>query len=177
MVFDEAHEIEDVASDYFGRQLSSYRFEELARDTENVLRVLRIESAHAARQLARVRERGRAASSRIFRSARDAIPFGPPRGKHFSRAIGKPTTNSRAAVKRIETELSALTPKPEEVLTLARRAAEVAPRAGIPARERGKELRLLVRAARAWSLSRGDADRRERNPARKTCSTSSTRWC
>ena len=37
VVFDEAHEIEDVASDYFGRQLSSYRFEELARDTENLL--------------------------------------------------------------------------------------------------------------------------------------------
>ena len=38
---DEAHEIEDVASDYFGRQLSSYRFEELARDTEGMLRMLR----------------------------------------------------------------------------------------------------------------------------------------
>ncbi len=30
-----------------------------------------------------------------------------------------------AAVKRIETELSALQPKPEEVITLARRAAEL----------------------------------------------------
>src|SRR5216684_2108276 len=32
VVFDEAHEMEDVASDYFGRQISNYRFEELARD-------------------------------------------------------------------------------------------------------------------------------------------------
>ena len=38
VVFDEAHEIEDVASDYFGRQVSSYRFDELARDAENTLR-------------------------------------------------------------------------------------------------------------------------------------------
>src|ERR1022692_4370147 len=44
VVFDEAHEIEGVASDYFGRQLSSYKFEELARDTESMLRVLRIEA-------------------------------------------------------------------------------------------------------------------------------------
>ncbi len=35
VVFDEAHEIEDVASDYFGRQISSYRFEELGRDAES----------------------------------------------------------------------------------------------------------------------------------------------
>src|SRR5580704_17074556 len=35
VVFDEAHEMEDVASDYFGRQISNYRFEELARDVDN----------------------------------------------------------------------------------------------------------------------------------------------
>ena len=39
VIFDEAHEIEDVAGDYFGRQTSNYRFEELARDAENVLRM------------------------------------------------------------------------------------------------------------------------------------------
>src|SRR6202790_3116527 len=59
VVFDEAHEIEDVASDYFGRQLSSYRFEELARDTEGMLRMLRIEAGPLRRLLARVRERAR----------------------------------------------------------------------------------------------------------------------
>ena len=40
VIFDEAHEIEDVASDYFGRQVSNYRFDELARDAEQALRVL-----------------------------------------------------------------------------------------------------------------------------------------
>src|ERR1700723_1639175 len=59
VVFDEAHEIEDVASDYFGRQVSSYRFEELARDTESMLRVLRIEAAPLRKHLARLRERAR----------------------------------------------------------------------------------------------------------------------
>src|SRR5438105_15265224 len=28
VVFDEAHEMEDVASDYFGRQISNFRFEQ-----------------------------------------------------------------------------------------------------------------------------------------------------
>src|SRR5271163_4492350 len=57
VVFDEAHEIEDVASDYFGRQISSYRFEELARDTEIMLGTLQIEGAVIRKYLARMRER------------------------------------------------------------------------------------------------------------------------
>jgi len=35
VVFDEAHEIEDVAGQHFGIQISNYRFEELARDVQN----------------------------------------------------------------------------------------------------------------------------------------------
>lgn len=36
VVFDEAHELEDVASEYFGAQVSNYRINELVRDTQNV---------------------------------------------------------------------------------------------------------------------------------------------
>ena len=39
LVFDEAHDIEDVATQYFGLQVSNYRVEELARDTEATLKV------------------------------------------------------------------------------------------------------------------------------------------
>ena len=38
VIFDEAHEMEEVASNYFGLSLSNLRFEELARDTETLLR-------------------------------------------------------------------------------------------------------------------------------------------
>ncbi|MDR3727600.1 MAG: helicase C-terminal domain-containing protein [Terracidiphilus sp.] len=38
VVFDEAHELEDVASNYFGLSVSNIRFEELARDTDALLR-------------------------------------------------------------------------------------------------------------------------------------------
>jgi len=38
VVFDEAHELEEVASSYFGLSVSNVRFEDLARDTDIVLR-------------------------------------------------------------------------------------------------------------------------------------------
>ncbi|MGB8030690.1 MAG: ATP-dependent DNA helicase [Terracidiphilus sp.] len=38
VIFDEAHELEEIASQYFGRSLSNLRFEDLARDTDVLLR-------------------------------------------------------------------------------------------------------------------------------------------
>src|SRR5580692_5785994 len=38
VIFDEAHELEEVASNYFGLSVSNVRFEELARDTDALLR-------------------------------------------------------------------------------------------------------------------------------------------
>jgi ATP-dependent DNA helicase DinG len=124
VVFDEAHEIEDVASDYFGRQLSSYRFEELSRDTESMLRVLRIESPALRRNVMRVRERARAFFER-FPEREGRYPFGPAERKSFLEQNRENFDELCAAVKRVETELSALSPKPDEVIVLARRAAEV----------------------------------------------------
>jgi ATP-dependent DNA helicase DinG len=36
VIFDEAHLIEDIASDYFGFQVSNFQFDELVRDTDNL---------------------------------------------------------------------------------------------------------------------------------------------
>lgn len=124
VVFDEAHEIEDVASDYFGRQLSSYRFEELVRDTETTLRVLRIEAAPLRRNLTRTRERARSFFER-FPEREGRFPFDARERKSFLEQNREAYEQLASSVKRIETELSALTPKPEEVLTLARRASEI----------------------------------------------------
>ena len=123
VVFDEAHEIEDVASDYFGRQLSSYSFEELVRDTENVLRALRIETAGLRRHPARLRERARSFFER-FPEREGRYPFGPAERGAFLDQNREAYDELAAALKRLETELAALTPKPEEVIQLARRAAE-----------------------------------------------------
>ena len=123
VVFDEAHEIEDVASDYFGRQISSYRFDELARDTESMLRVLRIDAVPLRRDLARVRERGRSFFE-TFPEREGRFPFGPAERRAFLDSHREAYDELSAAIKRVETGLSALSPKPEEVITLARRAAE-----------------------------------------------------
>jgi ATP-dependent DNA helicase DinG len=123
VVFDEAHEIEDVASDYFGRQLSSYRFEEFARDAENILRVLRIEAVPLRKHLARLRERGRSFFEN-FPEREGRYPFGPAERQAFLDRNRETYDELTAALKRAEAELSAITPKPEEVITLARRAAE-----------------------------------------------------
>jgi ATP-dependent DNA helicase DinG len=123
VVFDEAHEIEDVASDYFGRQLSSYRFEELARDAESMLRILRIDAAPLRKHLARLRERARAFFER-FPEREGRYPFGPAERRAFLDQNREAYDDLAAAVKRTETELSAISPKPEEIIALARRAAE-----------------------------------------------------
>jgi len=124
VIFDEAHEIEGVASDYFGRQISSYRFEELSRDTENMLRVLRIEAAPLRKHLARVRDRARSFFEN-FPEREGRYPFQPAERQSFLERNRETYDDLSTAVKRLEAELSALQPKPEEVVTLARRAAEM----------------------------------------------------
>jgi len=59
VIFDEAHELEDVASSYFGISLSNIRFEELARDLETMLRAKQAlnSSITSAAQIARERAR------------------------------------------------------------------------------------------------------------------------
>src|SRR5579864_6948090 len=59
VIFDEAHEIEDVASEYFGRQISNYRFDELGRDAEVAVRVTKTDGAGMQKQIMRMRERAR----------------------------------------------------------------------------------------------------------------------
>jgi ATP-dependent DNA helicase DinG len=124
VVFDEAHEIEDVASDYFGRQVSSYRFDELARDAESTLRVLQIAAPQLRRYLSRMRERGHAFFE-TFPEREGRFPFEQAERSAFLQRNLESYEELANAVKRVETELSALSPKPEEVLTLARRAAEI----------------------------------------------------
>jgi ATP-dependent DNA helicase DinG len=124
VVFDEAHEIEDVASDYFGRQVSSYRFDELARDAENTLRVLQIAAPQLRRYLSRMRERGHGFFE-TFPEREGRFPFEQAERSAFLQRNLERYEELASAVKRVETELSALSPKPEEVLTLSRRASEI----------------------------------------------------
>ena len=124
VVFDEAHEIEDVASEYFGREVSSYQFEELARDTEAMLRLLQVEASVLRKYLARMRERSRHFFE-SFSEREGRYPFDLPARRSFLERSREPYEDLAASVKRVEAELAALSPKPEESVALARRAGEL----------------------------------------------------
>ncbi len=54
VIFDEAHELEDVATQYFGVGVSNYRFEEFARDAAKILRETESRSEFLEQQLERL---------------------------------------------------------------------------------------------------------------------------
>src|SRR5712691_11480215 len=56
VVFDEAHEIEDVAGQYFGVSVSNYRFQELRRDISAMARTKKFGSPELDRVLDRMEE-------------------------------------------------------------------------------------------------------------------------
>ena len=62
LVIDEAHQLEDVATQYFGISVSNYRLDELVRDSERVLRSGSVNDAlgAAARAVSRVDDHARA---------------------------------------------------------------------------------------------------------------------
>jgi ATP-dependent DNA helicase DinG len=59
VVFDEAHEIEDVAAQYFGVSVSNYRFQELGRDVSAVSRLKKFGTPELDRILDRLEEASR----------------------------------------------------------------------------------------------------------------------
>jgi ATP-dependent DNA helicase DinG len=59
VIFDEAHELEEVASNYFGIGLSTQRFDELARDVETMLRAKGASTSAIESATATLRERAR----------------------------------------------------------------------------------------------------------------------
>src|ERR1700674_935729 len=124
VVFDEAHEMEDVASDYFGRQISNFRFEELARDADQTLRLLHLGTPALLRRTQRIRERSRTFFERF--PARDGrYPFSRNEREAFLEQNREAYDALATALKGLETEFAALTQKPEELTRIARRSFEL----------------------------------------------------
>jgi ATP-dependent DNA helicase DinG len=124
IVFDEAHEIEDVASDYFSRAISNYRFEELARDAEQAVRLTHQGGPALLKRIVRVRERTREFFDRFPpREGRSA--FEPTARASFVEQNQEAYQELSGAVKALETAIAALPSKSEELVTVARRAAEL----------------------------------------------------
>jgi ATP-dependent DNA helicase DinG len=122
VVFDEAHELEDVAGNYFGISVSNLRMEELARDVENSLQHHRMLSASLSGALGSLRER-----SQFFFSL---LPPGDGRfafdtRREFLEENGDEFVALNQALTRLAGELEGLPQKPEEVFNFVRRAQEI----------------------------------------------------
>ncbi|HVG29507.1 MAG TPA: ATP-dependent DNA helicase [Pyrinomonadaceae bacterium] len=136
VIFDEAHQIEDVAAEYFGAQVSSYQIEDVLRD----LQTLPIGDADANRELTK-------ASARVARFAdhlwlgfqqggRDAEGSRSPilpgtfarknaRGEIEPTSLGQSYLALDGALARMDATLDALREQPPEVDNLLRRVREL----------------------------------------------------
>ena len=122
VVFDEAHELEDVAGNYFGISVSNFRIEELARDVEASLQRNRMMSAALSGTLGSLREH-----SQFFFSL---LPPGEGRfafetRREFLEENGDEFVTLNQALTLLAGELEGLTQKPEEVFQFVRRAQEI----------------------------------------------------
>jgi ATP-dependent DNA helicase DinG len=122
VIFDEAHELEDVAGNYFGISVSNLRVEDLARDVEVSLQHNRMLSAALSGALGSLRER-----SQFFFSL---VPPGEGRfafetRREFLEENGDEFLALNQALTRLAGELEALPQKPEEIFNFVRRAQEI----------------------------------------------------
>ncbi len=122
VIFDEAHEIEDVAGNYFGISVSNLRVEDLARDVEISMQRNRMMSASVSGALGSLRER-----SQFFFSL---LPPGDGRfafdtRREFLEENGDEFSAFNQALTRLSGELDGLPQKPEEVFQFVRRAQEI----------------------------------------------------
>jgi len=121
VIFDEAHELEDVASSYFGITVSNARCDELARDVEYTLKLKRAFPPIVQDAVLSLRER-----SQLFFSL---LPPGEGRfafdgRREFLEENGDEYLALLQALGRLESELERMK-EPEEVFNFARRAVEL----------------------------------------------------
>jgi ATP-dependent DNA helicase DinG len=122
VIFDEAHELEDVAGNYFGISVSNLRVEDLARDVEASLQHNRMMSSSLSGAIGSIREK-----SQFFFSL---LPPGDGRfafesRREFLEENGDEFLALNQSLTRLTGELEGLPQKPEEIFTLVRRAQEI----------------------------------------------------
>jgi ATP-dependent DNA helicase DinG len=105
VIFDEAHELEEVASSYFGLSVSNIRFEELARDTDALLRGKQgAESLPALTQ--QLRDRARMFFAGLPMTSDGRQPFNER--EQFLESSGDLYLAVRTSLQRMEAEMNAL---------------------------------------------------------------------
>jgi ATP-dependent DNA helicase DinG len=134
VIFDEAHQVEDVAAEYFGFQMSNFQIEDMLRD----LQMLPVTDVATNRELTRASSRvSRFAEQFWMGFAREArveegrFPLAPGTFARRNRAgeieatpLGDAYLGVDGALRRMETTLDAMREKPPEVENLLRRIRE-----------------------------------------------------
>ena len=143
-IVDEAHQLEDVATQYFGLSVSSYRVDDLVRDVDRAVGAGQVTNAerrdHIAVDVRRIRE-----DSRRFFAALQMLRFEGPAARgsetrirvkrsHLS-PLGEDGAALVAALEALEADVALAKDVPEDVLALGRRAADIK-----------DDLRFLLRA-------------------------------
>jgi ATP-dependent DNA helicase DinG len=106
VVFDEAHELEEVASSYFGLSVSNIRFEELARDTDALLRGKQ-GAASLPALTQQLRDRARMFFAGLPMTGDGRQPFTDR--EQFLETSGELYLAVRTTLQRMEAEMDALT--------------------------------------------------------------------
>jgi ATP-dependent DNA helicase DinG len=133
-VIDEAHQLEDVATQYFGRAISNYRVDSLTRDLDHAAGSSLIADHDKAGDLqidtGRVRDHARMMFStlQMLRFELGANASGDARIRirpvHTARVTDEGLALI-AALEAVEADIALTKDAPEEVLALARRASEL----------------------------------------------------
>ena len=119
LVLDEAHLLEDVATQYFGLVVSSHRLDDLGRDVDRELAAARLDAPDARAERDALRDRAQALFAAVGVTTR-----GRRLGRGWMSARVEEQAN--AVLTRLEglrTALLAITDRPEPVTAVAARAA------------------------------------------------------
>jgi ATP-dependent DNA helicase DinG len=131
VVFDEAHELEDVATQYFGVMVSNYRIEELIRDAGAVLAETGTSSDFLTNQLAKLSDRTREFFACFQRREGRFVlqPLGSGngirRGPNDNDNLSESYKALRMDLHVVQTALDSLPVQSDKIESLARRSSEI----------------------------------------------------
>jgi ATP-dependent DNA helicase DinG len=131
-IVDEAHQLEDIATQYFGRSVSNYRFDDFARDVDRAIAANQIadpDNCDALRsEIDHVRD-----GARIFFGTLQMLRFEGGAGAESRVRVKAPLLERAApdaamlvrALEAVEATIALTKDAPEDLLALGRRAAEL----------------------------------------------------
>jgi ATP-dependent DNA helicase DinG len=135
-VIDEAHQLEDVATQYFGLSVSTYRLEELVRDFDRVMSGGEVadENGEIGRAMNRVDERATVFFGAVAASRPGTATAGPASGGGEDRVrvtaesldpVQEPGARLVDALEGAEGAVALVKEPPEDLRSIGRRAAEI----------------------------------------------------